>query len=450
MFRLGTVCLLVCGVSACDSGMFGGVPSIGAVSISPINPTALDSLTCSYEDFNGGEDVSEVSWLVNGQSAGSGDALTEGFVRGDEVTCSVMPFNGKKMGEAMTASVEIGNSAPVLSNVLLSPLEPTTVESLTCSFDAPTDVDGDTDFSFEWFWEVNGGRISQSGEVLDASLFERSDSVQCFVVASDTDSSSEEAASNTVTVLNTAPSIDGLYIDPPNPLPEDTLWCDYTDFVDVDGDADQSLIEWAVNGVSVSESVSLSSGFEAGDTVTCTVTPDDGIDVGEKRSISVLVQEIVTCDNDGDGYWTASAARFECEVLDETNYYRSIGYDCDTQGKFGATTPLVMQHQLRRSARYHSQWMADTGTFSHDSPGGPNGDTMVERINATGYSGWTRVGENIAAGYTTPADVVLGWMESDGHCRNVMNPDFNELGVGYYYDSGSTYRHWWTQNFGKR
>ena len=48
------------------------------------------------------------------------------------------------------------------------------------------------------------------------------------------------------------------------------------------------------------------------------------------------------------------------------------------------------------------------------------------------------------------AAVVLAWMESDGHCKNIMNPEFNELGVGYFYDSGSKYRHWWSQEFGKR
>ena len=294
------------------------------------------------------------------------------------------------------------------------------------------------------------GRISSTGEVLDSAQFERSDSVQCFVVVSDGETESTEVSSNTVTVLNTAPMIEGVYIDPPNPLPDDTLVCDYDAFIDADNDPDQSLIEWFINGVSAGGGVTLGSGFEEGDTVRCTVTPDDGIDEGEPRTVSVTIQSVLTCDEDGDGYWTASAARFECDVLDETNYYRATGYDCDTEGKFGSTTPLEMQHQLRKAARYHSKWMSDTGTFSHDSKGGPNGDTMVDRINASGYSGWTRVGENIAAGYTTPEDVVLGWMESDGHCRNIMNPAFTEIGVGYYYDSGSRYRHWWTQNFGTR
>jgi len=109
-----------------------------------------------------------------------------------------------------------------------------------------------------------------------------------------------------------------------------------------------------------------------------------------------------------------------------------------------------MQHQLRKAARYHSKWMADTGKFSHDSPGGPYGDDFVERIEWAGYTGWRLVGENIAAGYSSPEAAVAGWMDSDGHCKNIMNPEFNEIGIGYYYKSSSTYRHYWTQNFAKR
>jgi uncharacterized protein YkwD len=41
-------------------------------------------------------------------------------------------------------------------------------------------------------------------------------------------------------------------------------------------------------------------------------------------------------------------------------------------------------------------------------------------------------------------------MKSDGHCRNIMKPGFTEIGIGYFYDSGSDYKHWWSQEFGAR
>lgn len=62
------------------------------------------------------------------------------------------------------------------------------------------------------------------------------------------------------------------------------------------------------------------------------------------------------------------------------------------------------------------------------------------------------MGENIAAGYSTPEAVVEGWKNSSGHRANLLNPNFTELGVGYYYlanDTGSVnYNRYWTQVFG--
>jgi uncharacterized protein YkwD len=44
--------------------------------------------------------------------------------------------------------------------------------------------------------------------------------------------------------------------------------------------------------------------------------------------------------------------------------------------------------------------------------------------------------------------VVTGWLGSDGHCANIMNPAFVDLGVGYFNAPGSMYTHYWTQSFG--
>ncbi len=69
-----------------------------------------------------------------------------------------------------------------------------------------------------------------------------------------------------------------------------------------------------------------------------------------------------------------------------------------------------------------------------------------QRIAAAGYraSGW---GENIAAGQSTPEEVVQGWMESPGHCRNIMNPEYRTIGIGYGVVPGSPYGTYWTQDF---
>ncbi|HZI08492.1 MAG TPA: CAP domain-containing protein, partial [Archangium sp.] len=71
-----------------------------------------------------------------------------------------------------------------------------------------------------------------------------------------------------------------------------------------------------------------------------------------------------------------------------------------------------------------------------------------QRITSAGYT-YRYAGENIGAGYSTPSAAVTGWMNSTGHCNNIMSPNYKHLGVGYYYRaSGSTYAHYWTQDFG--
>lgn len=126
--------------------------------------------------------------------------------------------------------------------------------------------------------------------------------------------------------------------------------------------------------------------------------------------------------------WDAAWAQFEQDVLDLVNERRAAGADCDSEGDFAPAGPLTMNGALQCAARNHSMDMAVRGFFSHVNP---DGDTPGERISASGYSpsGW---GENIAGGYPTPESVVDGWMNSDGHCANIMNGNFTEIGVGYY------------------
>jgi uncharacterized protein YkwD len=146
--------------------------------------------------------------------------------------------------------------------------------------------------------------------------------------------------------------------------------------------------------------------------------------------------------------WEESAAKFEEEVLTLTNEARAKGFDCDAEGNFGPTTPLKMESRLRCSSRLHSKYMAETGTFDHTQA---NGSTPFDRMKAAGYT-FNAAGENIAAGQRTPKEVVDGWLKSDGHCANIMNPSFAELGVGYIMVTsgpGAKFRTFWTQNFGR-
>ena len=82
--------------------------------------------------------------------------------------------------------------------------------------------------------------------------------------------------------------------------------------------------------------------------------------------------------------------------------------------------------------------------FEHTSLDGREfGDRMTE----AGFMGAGPWGENIAAGSATPEAVVQGWMNSPGHCANIMNPQYRVIGIGYAFDDASTFGHYWTQDF---
>ena len=110
--------------------------------------------------------------------------------------------------------------------------------------------------------------------------------------------------------------------------------------------------------------------------------------------------------------------------------------------------PLTLNSQLVDAAQDHSSDMAQDDFFSHT---GADGSDVGSRVIDSGYQ-YSTAGENIAAGQTTAAEVVEGWMNSPGHRANILNPDFTEIGIGYEYlenDTGSVnYNHYWTQVFG--
>jgi uncharacterized protein YkwD len=156
-------------------------------------------------------------------------------------------------------------------------------------------------------------------------------------------------------------------------------------------------------------------------------------------------EQAEACHPDIEGWSTAWAA-LEAEVVELVNRERAAGANCGTYGNFPAVGPVEMEPNLQCAARYHSMWMADTNTFAHESPGGDLGDDAWERIDSTDFRG-SAVGENIAAGYGSARSVVDGWMDSDGHCSNIMSSSATLTGVGYY--QGGSYGTYWTQNFGR-
>ncbi len=137
----------------------------------------------------------------------------------------------------------------------------------------------------------------------------------------------------------------------------------------------------------------------------------------------------------------ASNSGFEQQVIDLVNQERA------SRG----LNPMKRSQGLTNAARFQAADMSQDNYFSHDTMDRV-GEKLVkmcgpwERI-ANYYSGAN--GENAAAGYSSPQDVMNAWMNSKGHRANILNPDTRSIGVGFYQGSGD-YHFYWVQDFGTK
>lgn len=143
----------------------------------------------------------------------------------------------------------------------------------------------------------------------------------------------------------------------------------------------------------------------------------------------------------GDVYWTALWARpftpdglagTAAAVIDLTNRERAQH----------GLLPLSADPLLTTAAQAHSADMVARAFYAHTAP---DGSRPWDRAAAAG-STRRSIGENIACGQRSPADVVEGWMNSPGHRANILKPGFTHIGVGFA--GGGRAGTYWTQLFG--
>ena len=101
-------------------------------------------------------------------------------------------------------------------------------------------------------------------------------------------------------------------------------------------------------------------------------------------------------------------------------------------------SPLTLARDLTASAYVRAKELPYK--FSHTRPNGAKCFTAMPQIGHI-------LGENLAGGQTTPKQVVQAWMDSKTHRENILNKNFKEMGVVYYYKSNSKYKHYWVQHF---
>jgi uncharacterized protein YkwD len=133
--------------------------------------------------------------------------------------------------------------------------------------------------------------------------------------------------------------------------------------------------------------------------------------------------------------WPASNASFASQVVTLVNQHRaSLG--------LGA---LAVDAALTDSAVWKARHMANYAYFDHSDPAPPVARDPFQRMSDCGYAAGGALGENIAAGQQTPADVMAAWIASTGHRMNLENPAFRSIGVGVAV--GGPFGIYWVQDF---
>ena len=127
-------------------------------------------------------------------------------------------------------------------------------------------------------------------------------------------------------------------------------------------------------------------------------------------------------------------------ALQLVNNVRARGTRCGNE-LFGPAPPVTLSSTLGRVAFGHADDMATNNYFEHRDL---SGKSPSDRVRATGYQE-KLVGENIAYGPKSVDEVVQGWLDSPGHCENIMDPRFVEMGLGYAKSHDSKHALYWVQ-----
>jgi uncharacterized protein YkwD len=113
-------------------------------------------------------------------------------------------------------------------------------------------------------------------------------------------------------------------------------------------------------------------------------------------------------------------------LLTLVNQARAQARRCGTRA-MPAAPAVRLDPRLSAAAAGHAVDMARRDYFAHVDP---ENHSPADRVRRTGYDARV-VGENLAVGAHSETEVVEGWLHSPGHCENLMDARFTDMGVGY-------------------
>jgi hypothetical protein len=212
--------------------------------------------------------------------------------------CQVRPADGLHFGETLqSAEVIIENSAPLVSDLEISPAQPLTTDTLSVEYSfADIDGDNETDTLFEWL--IRSGEIYlRTGlkfKQLHPQFTTKGDEFVAEVTPFDGYTYGKPVISSSVKIGNSAPFVSDIHIAPEAPRTSNDLVVNY-DYFDENSDAESGTsVQWFRNGqhqADLDNSLSVDrSNTKKGEKWYFTVSPSDSFMTGEqKRSPEVEV-----------------------------------------------------------------------------------------------------------------------------------------------------------------
>jgi uncharacterized protein YkwD len=151
-----------------------------------------------------------------------------------------------------------------------------------------------------------------------------------------------------------------------------------------------------------------------------------------KTSIIVVISSIIACVISTFVFFSIISKTNDFKAVQSTEFYtiEQFNISINKQRIEKKIKPLKLNPLLIQSANEKALDMGKKGYFSHISP--IDGTKWSDFINKSGYD-YQQAGENLANGFTDINEIVTAWMNSPSHRENILNPEVDETGFGYYF-----------------
>ena len=312
-------------------------PIINSVTITPESVVVNSLLECTFdaEDPDLEEITASYAWTQNGTEVGTDSSLQldpDSYSNDDVIVCSVTVEDGFGGRTTDSAEVVVGNTAPAVGLVTLSPLPTISTDSLTCTASDITDLEQD-EVTLSYAWTIDGEPQTETSDTLSGPFLVGSDIV-CTVTPNDGTVDGQRFSSST-TVVNSIPMVDSLTLSP-GPIYTDGSITATAIISDIDAEHTVSAIyTWhSIDGeTGVDSEILGSSGdtidgtlFDKDDQVYVVVTPNDGIEDG-----APVTSPTLTISNSDPTGLTASVTSSDSFYNDSTLTCAASASDIDPE-----------------------------------------------------------------------------------------------------------------------